>query len=531
MKVSMMQAGALALVLGTAWGLQACTKGTQEIPPPDPVPTLARPVAVTITDGATNLPVESAVLLTVRDQAGNPSRVTQTRDGASSSSFTTVRGMAIFQVAASAALPQTLVVVATSDGFASTSLTFTVSSEGGVETSASMIKIQAPPTGVTATQETAGTTSSGGTTSATVTVATNPEPVSGGATAVTVPAQTTITAKDGAPLQGELTATVTYNNATDSTSLSTFPNGMNVEIPGAGSGSFLTIGFATVEIRDQNGTPAASFSQPIDLIQDLPVGTVNPTTGRLLVAGDAIPFWSFDKQTAAWTREPADAVVRSGGNTGLQAVGKITHLSVFNLGWFAARSACAYSTYLNVTGNRNPPVPISYEISSQGYQADVASDVTDSRIDLTEFPSGVAATIKATYLGQVVGNLDVADLCAPSFDFRLSLPAEASATLDVTFLVACSNATDKTNAVPQASVSVTGVPATGGLPKVLGSALTDGAGKATIANLPPNISLTVNGSIGAGYPVPSPQTVTIAPGRTGAITLTAYQACGQSGAQ
>ena len=528
MTLSVSRPRALALMLLSLGTLQACkSTTTEQINPPPPVPVLARPVSVLVIDSANNLPIPAAAVITVRDTSGNLSTVTQNRAGVATAAFTTSGGTAIFQIASTAALPQSLVAVVTATGYATTSHNFTVATSAGIETSAAVVKILDPPAGVTATQASAGTANPGGTTGAAVTVQTNPEPTTGGTASVTIPANTTVTAKDGAPLTGALTAVVVYYNPVDVTSLNNFPSGFSVDIPGEGQGSFLTVGFNSVQIVDSSGRLASNFNQPIAIAQAIPAGTVNPLTEIPIAVGDPIPFWSYDTASGKWQSEGNLIVAQ--GPSGLLATGEVTHLSYFNLGWFQPQVACAVSPTLTIAGNAAGR-PIDIWMITAGYENTIAIGLTASSMKLTDFPSPVKGFLYAYYQGRQVGTLAFTNLCAPSVGpLNVTVPPLPPATLGVTVQKACTEDPTKTSTVGSASVTVWGVLALGGPEELLGKGLTNGEGLLTIPNLPHGTPLTVKTSVG-GTPVFADKSITLVSGQTSSLTISASVTCQQTGA-
>ncbi len=530
MTFTMNRSYVLAAVLVALGAAQGCTStSTPEINPPPPVPPLARPVSFLITDSATRAPVAIPVTVTIRDSAGALSTVTQDRAGTATSAFVTNGGVAVFQIASTATLPQTLVAVVSATGYSTMSQNFTVATAAGVEASATILKIAAPPAGTVAVAASAGSSNPGGTTGAAVTVTTSPEPESNALAEVTIPATTTITTKDGAPLSGALTATVVYYNPTASTSLAGFPSGFSVNIPSqGGQGSFLTVGFNSVQVTDANGRAAANFDKPIAIRQVIPAGTKNPTNDTVIAVGDSIPFWSYDTASGKWQAEPpltAQSVASI-----LYATGFVTHLSYFNLGWFQPQVFCQLTPTLTIAGNAAGR-PIDIWMITAGYENTIATGLTASSMKLTDFPSGVKGFLYAYYQGRQVGTLAFTNLCGAAVGpLTVTVPPLPPASLAVTVQKACVEDATKTTPIGSAYVSAWASLLLGGVPEMVASGLTNASGVASLTNLPYNTSIEVRFSTGQpGITFPN-QTVTLTSGQAGTMTATTSVTCQQTGA-
>lgn len=65
----------------------------------------------------------------------------------------------------------------------------------------------------------------------------------------------------------------------------------------------MTGGFTSIELTDEKGNKAATFSNPMEITMQIPKGTINPDTGKEIKTGDKIGIWSYDTTTGQWKYE------------------------------------------------------------------------------------------------------------------------------------------------------------------------------------------------------------------------------------
>ncbi|MBX2884310.1 MAG: hypothetical protein KTR32_30440 [Granulosicoccus sp.] len=237
-------------------------------------------------------------------------------------------------------------------------------------------------------------------------------------TRIDVPQDIKITAVDGEELSGDLTITVAHYNSIEEQSLSAFPGGFSVNIENAENidinsieGAqiespeiiFQSVGFAAIEIFDEFGNKADKFDgDGITITMEIPSSSVNPMTGDLIVAGDSIPIWSFDTDTANWLYE-GTGTATSDGNGGLQVSFLADHLSYWNLD-FPSTSRCTASVNVLSTagGEPNPyPVRVSFRASevpgsnrfSAGWYRTVTAAASSDTLTLVNAPASIPVTV------------------------------------------------------------------------------------------------------------------------------------------
>ncbi len=144
--------------------------------------------------------------------------------------------------------PVMVTLVASSNGYQTTSYPVTISSTGSQAITIGMVKISAPPQGTSTATPTQVQTSSGGQTNTTTTVQTNAEATTGGSAQITVPSGTTIKDANGNALTGSLTVNVTYFSSNQSAN-GALPTGLSVtstdQSGSTGSGYIQAAGFAS----------------------------------------------------------------------------------------------------------------------------------------------------------------------------------------------------------------------------------------------------------------------------------------------
>ena len=118
---------------------------------------------------------------------------------------------------------------------------------------------------------------------------------------------------------------------------SAFPGGfMPTNVIGADDKIISQLAFynaGTLSIRMTAGTTAVkSFSKPVNVTIEISKTLINPTTGRAVAIGDAIPIWSRDETTGQWKNEKSTGVIAESAGK-FYVTFPITHLSDWGLMW------------------------------------------------------------------------------------------------------------------------------------------------------------------------------------------------------
>jgi hypothetical protein len=337
-----MVAGALLLTAGCDTG--AVDDDLALIFDFESVPTV---VSGQVTDARTGAVIENAAV-NVRFDGPDAARVVEV-DGAPVAALTlTEQGLLSFGIdgpVPTESAPAEVVVNVSVEGYLETSERVTVASDEQTF-EVKLVRLDAPPSGIVTALRTF--TAPGGAPQSDVVVTTSPETQTGAQASLRIPAGTLIRDGDGTPLTGTLTASVTYFSNQDDAARAAFPGGFTGVSVGEnedgapGRGTFLTAGFAAIEVRDADGREAEQFDGPIDISIDVSAGTENPETGQPIRDGDPVPVYSFDEDTGEWTFETrAAATVAAPSSTaaksasGLPAVRfQTNHLTYWNLDYF-----------------------------------------------------------------------------------------------------------------------------------------------------------------------------------------------------
>ena len=258
--------------------------------------------------------------------------------------------------------PVRFTVVATLDGYLSTSKLIRLNREGDFDFLVEMVQLINPPTGVTVKQvSNAGNTSSDGNLSARMEIKTDNDEAK-----FTINEGTRLVDAKGVPLVGMLRVDFVHFDASKEESLRCFPGGLDVEVINEDGSRqevlFVSAGFAAIEIYDQTGRKATNFQKgALALDMRIDPGILNPETGKLVAAGDKVPVWSYNDQTGEWKFESNIYVKQTPG--GLIGQLEVPHLSSWNLDWFAG-STCTVPIYFKTNDLGKTGWPFNYQVQA-----------------------------------------------------------------------------------------------------------------------------------------------------------------------
>ena len=183
-------------------------------------------------------------------------------------------------------------------------------------------------------------------------------------TSVTIPQDLQILDVDGNELDNQLRIAVAHYDSRDAQALTAFPGGFDVHVENITEVNtrsieglvpsefvppldqqlaqevspeviFQSAGFTAIDIFDSQGRKADTFNGAIDVSMTIPENAENPNTGNFIAAGDVMPLWSFDTDTAEWNYEGTEPVSQAANND-LQVNFQADHLSYWNLDFFTA---------------------------------------------------------------------------------------------------------------------------------------------------------------------------------------------------
>ncbi len=503
----------IALAVAALAGCGLYPEPEPDIRPPDPQPVIPVKVSGTYVDAETKQFVAEDIQVRVLNEDGQPAQGITNDEGTATSTLVVTGGVLSFAVASSA-LPMELTLASEVEGYIPSSTKLSIPANGNYEVNAELVSVANPPEGVAVVSQPAGTASATGETALPIAVATPAETNTGGTATVDLPANTILTDASGAPLSGQLTATVAYFNNQDATSMASTPGGQVQEVGGQRV-ALISAARTSISISDASGRQAASFDKPMRIEMSIPAQTVNPQTGVAVAAGDVMGLWSFSKGNTAWKSEGTVTLVGNGGTVTAPAF--ITHLSEWQVAGTAA--VCATGRTLTFPANTNGyELQVTASIPTGGYTFFGSS--TGSLV-LTEVPVGKALTITASFNGQVVGTATLGDACSTgSFSVPVTLPAALRpASLSVTVVDTCTNSTAAPVPVPSVSVGITdGVKPSSGTTNATGTATFDGLSAASV--------LTVSAKNRSNPELPfANQTITLAAGSANTVTFENRRTC------
>lgn len=211
---------------------------------------------------------------------------------------------------------------------------------------------------------------------------------------VILPAGTVIKDSTGTPLSGELSSTVGYFSPEKEEAIAAFPGGLNVNVlredGGTNDGFFVTGGFISIDIIDENGRVAKTFEgNNLQISMEIPDGLMNPETGEPVKKGDVIPLSSYNKETGEWKEETR--VTRSNRgvlkqNDSLLLSFEAPHLSYWNIDWFNPDSVYESRPIVLDGVNTNENVYIKLSAPGYGYVYERWISYYDNRIIFLNVP-------------------------------------------------------------------------------------------------------------------------------------------------
>ncbi|MGL6315427.1 hypothetical protein [Vibrio sp. WXL103] len=191
----------------------------------------------------------------------------------------------------------------------------------------------------------------------------NAEAVAGGSVELTIPPATVMRGRNQEVITGPLTANMVYfsnepngNGELFESSLQAFPGGLSpAEIiasgdteepdPDLSGGTFISAGFAAIEIKNDQNEVVSEFSDPVPLTFRVSGDTKDPD-GKNIETGDVIPLWSYDELTGKWKDEDQEVEVGDYDETTntFEVTALISHLSYYNLDYWNQNCTINFST-------------------------------------------------------------------------------------------------------------------------------------------------------------------------------------------
>lgn len=320
----------------------------------------------------------------------------------------------------SEAKPINITVVAKVDGYFSSSTPLQIKNEKNNLFTLNLVDLNNPPVGVVSSENKDNKVDNNGTLANKINMSIN-EPKSNSTLSVNLPENTIIKDDSGKPLVGKVTANIGFFNNQSPSSFSSFPGGLSnasVDVNGKNKdGYFMTGGFTSIELTDEKGNKASTFSKPMEITMQIPKGTINPETGVEIKEGDKIGIWSYETKTGEWKYENEGLVGALGTNNNFTVKYNASHLSYWNLDWFSS-DKCNPKLKLIWNGS---PIPVNVSVDFQGQYWPHQSTLRDEINDLFNVPTDRDVTFVATFANKEVGRtkIKLGNAC-PTIDLKIS---------------------------------------------------------------------------------------------------------------
>jgi len=258
---------------------------------------------------------------------------------------------------------------------------------------------------------------------------------------VTAPAGMEMRDAAGNLLEGSITSRVVYFSNEEQSALQAYPGGLVAEVNENGTEGmveFYSAGFVAIEIKDEQGKEAKTFSNGTMGVEvSISPNTYNPETGTNVAAGDIIPIWSYDVETGIWERE-TDLNITTDTGGGLISTAQLNHLSFWNWDWKG--DACGNGIKVFVCSNVDPDgTPISFRLDvtrcEDGVVLNSGSFSTEvgECIQFVNVPDDVPVMISAYLCGDFLGEQKVMDMCDGQSNFCIDPvepPTEVTISVD-----------------------------------------------------------------------------------------------------
>lgn len=230
--------------------------------------------------------------------------------GKSVSQLTTHKGVIALSISntinPSAEDPVEFVLDFECDGYLHGSIPVQIASMGGHSFIARLVDASNPPDGISIFNGVVGRSNSEGITESQIMASTPPVQQTLATTQVIIPEGSKILDKSGNPLTGDLSLRMAYYSNQSPEVLDCFPGSFCVKteengIPG--NALFFSGGWADYELTDQSGLVAKTFSNPIDIMLEIPPNTFNPETNSQIQTGEFYPVWNYRYTDGTWELE------------------------------------------------------------------------------------------------------------------------------------------------------------------------------------------------------------------------------------
>jgi len=275
-----------------------------------------------------------------------------------------------------------------------------------------------------------------------MTVQTPSESVAGGIARLQYLPGTTMTDVNNQPLSGALNVSMAYFSSASQEATNAFPGGLmglrvqQNEGTSGNIGTFISGGFAAIEIHDASGRRARNFSQPVPLTIEVAQGSINPETNQPVRVGDMVPVYSLNTATGDWVFEGRGAATGPNARGNFEVTYNITHLSYYNLDWFWG-DYCQFTPNITVNFPTGAFLPDYRFRLSNGTQVLKDGTFTQSLVNFTYAPRNTPVTLEILEGNTLRSTTVIPNLCSESPAITVPGTANPPLTVNVTGSVTC----------------------------------------------------------------------------------------------
>ncbi|MFC1693004.1 hypothetical protein ACFL1R_05830 [Candidatus Latescibacterota bacterium] len=328
--------------------------------------------------------------------------------------------------------PFSITLMVSSPDYISISKSITLTSTKGEFYSIAVVKRDAPPEGAFTSTNNEGATSTDGKVKESIVIVSDPEPFTNTGVNVNIPEGTTIKDENGNVLTGELKTEITDFNVKSEEALNAFPGGVLPKVSNRlgelDDVIFKPAAFISLDITDTNGNKANTFDKPVEIIIHIPGDIYNPETGTLIKKGDILPIFYYEEENALWMYHSDQTISGSDENGNYEVFFTTTHLSYWTVGWEDKTSEmCDQGINIHVTGGFTTVEIKVKNLSDDAYFSSIGNRISSSEpyYSISKYPRSIPVAIEAWYGTDLVGVVEVEDLCGEDVYLEVTIPGKA----------------------------------------------------------------------------------------------------------
>ena len=228
--------------------------------------------------------------------------------------------------------PIRFTILASLDGYLSTSLPICAYDELDYIFEVKMVKVDDLPDGVVSVSDNSGSATNG-VIDNDINIVSPLVSSTNTSASLFLPQGAILKDASGNTLDGELTINMIYFNNMDDGSVSSYPGGLLTEIEGVNELKMLfSAGLVSLEIEDASGNEAALIENgTADLKIDIPANTFNTKASRPVTSGDNINLWTYNENNGMWKDEGVSGIVEDAGV--FSVTSNLSHFSTYRWSW------------------------------------------------------------------------------------------------------------------------------------------------------------------------------------------------------